>query len=94
MPLILELLAILKVSFVKNVEVKAVILFFKIGLHKSVNKDPSVSKYSFNKGNYDAKREHFKDTDWEAMLEGDDIDKSWNLFENSLNGAMKLYIPT
>ena len=70
------------------------VICFKIDLHKSVNKDPSVSKYSFNKGNYDAMRGHFKDTDWEAMLEGDDIDKSWNLFENSLNGAMKLYIPT
>ena len=53
----------------------------------------SRKKFSFNKGNYAAMRNHFKNFDWNILLECDDINDMWNKFECILTNAMNLFIP-
>ena len=60
--------------------------------HEKIGKSP-VSKFAVNRGKYDDMRQHFQDTDWDALLGDSDINVAWNNFESSVIDAMNIFIP-
>jgi len=54
----------------------------------------STHKRNYNKGNYDALRNHL-DVDWESILlpHKDNIEQMWNIFTPLLRSGTELHIP-
>ena len=55
---------------------------------------PPTYKYAFNKGDYNAMREHFSVFDWNGCLGNvDNVDQMWNIIEDELTTARDKFIP-
>ena len=60
-------------------------------LHCYVEYDRPTNKFSYDKGNYDAIREHLQSCSW---TDTDDVNSLWENFASNLITARDLHIPT
>ena len=54
----------------------------------------SVSKYLYDRGDYVSMTRDLLNTDWEVLLEGLNIEKTWLLFHSKLLFRIDKYVPT
>ena len=52
-----------------------------------------TTKYKYDKGDYKAMRDFFTSVKWEEVLEGKDVQESWEEFRSRLEEAMQKFIP-
>ena len=53
-----------------------------------------TKKYRYDTGDYVGMRDSIGSVDWESILEGKDVQESWDEFSVKLEGAMQKFIPT
>ena len=69
------------------------VLTFDVDVKPIKYNNSSIKKFSYNKGNYVAMRNHVKDFDWNSLLNFDDVNEMWDKFECILSDTMHMYIP-
>ena len=53
-----------------------------------------TKKYKYDKGDYAGMKDFFANIEWEDVLEGKDVQESWDEFSSKLEEAMQKFIPT